>query len=219
MPVKSLNTVFLVLTLAGCVTVNVAVTFPAADLQMAADKIVGDIQEDTGESSSGRGSAGRAVLYACAGPLLLAQADEEPPEPGIDMTITNAKIDALKRRMTVRFPAVKALKNVGAVGEGLRGYLEIREQGFDVLALQQKGKAKRLLAAENQDRKALYLELLSANELPTERLPDLERIFARSWYRAAEKSWYLRKTKESWITKEQWQKEREEREAQEQKDG
>jgi len=53
----------------------------------------------------------------------------------------------IKERMRQRLPAINALKDQGVIGEDSQGYLQIR--GSDQ---SQKG----LLAAENQDRRAVY---------------------------------------------------------------
>jgi hypothetical protein len=58
-----------------------------------------------------------------------------------------AGADDIKERMRQRLPAINALKDQGVIGEDSQGYLQIR--GSDQ---SQKG----LLAAENQDRRAVY---------------------------------------------------------------
>lgn len=202
---------------AGCLTVNVVVSFPAARLQSAADEIVLEIQEEKDEATSGGDWTDDYVLYASNGPVLYAQAGGS----NIDIKVTNAKITASKRKMKQRFAAIKALKDRGAIGENLKGRVEIRNEGFGALSLQEKGKAKRTVSAENADRKALYMELLAANGIGKERMGDLEKIFSNSWYKAAEPTWFVRVggapeatdgrsmdvAPSEWITKVQWQKE------------
>ncbi|MFH0964753.1 MAG: DUF1318 domain-containing protein [Planctomycetota bacterium] len=196
------------LLLAGCLTVNVMVTFPAAAFQAAADQIVSEVQESPeGTNSRADGFEG-LVLYASASPVLYAAAGESA---SIDINISNAEIEAIKAQMKERFPAIKSLKDAGAAGENLRGYIEIRAEGLSSFSLEQKGEAKRTVAAENSDRKDLYLALLKANDIPPDRLSEVERIFARSWYKLAQDSWYVRRSPDFWYTKAEWQKEEDEK--------
>jgi len=207
---KSLPAVVLpVLLFAGCLTVNVMVSFPAAQLQAAADKIVSEVQKtDSGGTTSRANWTNGVVLYASLSDDLYVTASEESD---ININVTSAKIKALKDEMKQRFPAIKKLKDGGVIGENLSGYVEIRDEGFAGLGLKDKNEAKRTVSAENADRKALYLALLEANDIPEDRLPDLERIFAKSWYKESKGTWYVRKTKKEWYTKKEWQKEEDEK--------
>ena len=212
-----------VLALAGCLTVNVVLHFPAAQLQSAADEIVKEVQQEKDKAVSGEQWTDRYVLYASNGTELYAPAEDSD----IDIKVTNAKITALKGRMKERFAAIKGLKDRGAIGENLKGYVETRVEGFGSLSIQEKGQAKRTVAAENADRKALYLEMLAANSIGTERLGNLQKIFSSSWYRAARPTWFVRVddtaggpdgasldvAPRDWITKAQWEKEKRERES------
>ena len=215
---RSPSVILPVVLLAGCLTVNVMVSFPAAQLQAAADEIVSEVQQGVG----GEGVSWRTdwmddlVLYASASDDVYIQDEEDKSDIDIDINITSTKIKALKKEMTERFPEIKVLKDSGAIGENLQGYIDIREEGFADLDLRKKNEVKRTVTAENTDRKALYLALLEANKIPAERLPDLERIFARSWYKQSKDNWYVRKSKKEWYTKKEWQKEEDERKKKEQ---
>jgi len=222
-----LNLAAVVLAVAGCVTVNVVLQFPAAQLQSAADEIVEDVQQEKDEAASAEHWIDSYVLYASNGTELYAPAEDSD----INIKVTNAKITALKGRMKQRFATIKALKDRGAIGENLKGHVETRVEGFGSLSMQEKGRAKRTVAAENADRKALYLELLAANNIGKERLGDLQKIFSNSWYKAARPTWFVRVddaaeaaaaaedgvlldvAPRDWITKAQWEKEKRERES------
>ena len=210
MKTMSLGAPVLVIALAGCLTVNVMVTFPEAQLQSVADEIVEDVQQDESAASSHFNGKGGPILYASASPVLFAQAPAGEEGGDINITVSNAKIQALKKKMKARFPVVKTLKDKGVVGENLSGYLEIRKEGFDALPIVEKSRAKRAVKAENVDRKALYLAVLEANERLPEELKSMERVFARSWYTQSKDAWFVRKTAEVWITAKQWRKEQEE---------
>lgn len=56
-------------------------------------------------------------------------------------------LNAIKARINQRLPNLDRLKSSGAVGENLRGFLEIRGGGSD---------AANVVAAENADREVVY---------------------------------------------------------------
>ncbi|MEI7552111.1 MAG: DUF1318 domain-containing protein [Verrucomicrobiota bacterium] len=56
-------------------------------------------------------------------------------------------LGAIKARITQRLPSLDRLKASGAVGENLRGFVELRGGGSD---------AANVAAAENRDREAVY---------------------------------------------------------------
>lgn len=55
-------------------------------------------------------------------------------------------MQAIKQRMVERKPAIDALKNQGVIGEGMDGYLHIRQQA---------GNAAALVREENSDRRTV----------------------------------------------------------------
>lgn len=68
--------------------------------------------------------------------------------PVITPVLRAGSLDAVKQRMVERRPAIRALKDRGAVGENNRGYLEVR----GALSSSESG----VVSAENTDRKEAY---------------------------------------------------------------
>jgi uncharacterized protein YdbL (DUF1318 family) len=184
---------FLVLTLA-CVTVNVY--FPAAEVQDAADQIVGEIRGDqSSPSESGdvpHESRLRRMLLNL--PLFERQAYAEA-----DINVTTPNIRALKKSMKDRFASLKALFESGAVGEGNDGLVSVRS--LDGLSLKDKAGAKKLVKSENEDRKELYREIAEANDLGPDSASRISKLFANSWRKDSRDGWWVQKDDGSWIRK------------------
>ncbi len=165
---------FLVLALAvflvlSCVTVNIY--FPAAEAQKTAKEIVNEVRgvkvapEKTDQSP-------RSFFW-----VGVAHAGERALE------VSNATIRALKASIKERYPRLKPYLARGILGESLDGYLVLRsEKG---LGLREKALVRRLMKAENDDRKALYQAVAQALGVDQSQLPRLRRVFAREWQRTA----------------------------------
>ena len=63
------------------------------------------------------------------------------------LTVPNVQAANIKERMASRIPAINALKDKGVVGENNQGFLEFRKPDNG---------SKKLVADENNDRKAVY---------------------------------------------------------------
>jgi uncharacterized protein YdbL (DUF1318 family) len=183
----------LMLTLA-CVTVNVY--FPAAEVQDAADQIVGEIHggaSDSPETSAiPQESMLRKILQGL--PVLQRQAYAQA-----DINVTTPNIRALKQAMKERFGSLRPLYEGGVVGEGKDGLLVIRS--IDELGLKEKAQARKLVKAENEDRKELYSELAEANDIPPDLVSQISKLFANSWRKDAEKGWWIQNDDGEWIKK------------------
>jgi uncharacterized protein YdbL (DUF1318 family) len=154
----------------ACVTVNIY--FPAGEIQKAAEEIVDEARPEQKGSTLDRI---HLRWFTCLLPVLgsgLAWAQ-------MDIDISTPAIRALRASLAGRFDSLKGFYGRGALGENNQGYVEIRDQSG--LSLKEKAALRRLVDAENNDRKALYLEILKANNLEARFLPDIETIFANSW--------------------------------------
>lgn len=96
----------------------------------------------------------------------------------------------IKEQMLGRLPAINALKDQGIIGEDSQGYLQFR--GGDQ-------SQKALLAAENQDRRAVY-EAIAKNEgvqaalVGQRRAQQIEEIGkAGQWFLKAGGAWQQKK--------------------------
>jgi uncharacterized protein YdbL (DUF1318 family) len=86
----------------------------------------------------------------------------------------------------------------GAVGLTRDGYVALRDANAVPLAQRQQVNA--LVAAENQDRSALYREIARANGKP-EWENDIRTTFAQRWIDKAQGGWYFQNNAGAWTRK------------------
>lgn len=184
---------FCLILIMACVTVNIY--FPAGEIQKAADEIVDDVRQgQQGEKGSS--------LHQIRLQWLARLAPSLGPDfafAQVDIDISTPAIRTLKASLAGRFKSLKGFYNRGALGENNRGYVEIRDQSG--LNLKEKADLRKLVTAEKRDRKALYMEILKANNLETRFLPDVERIFANSWRKKAVQGSWIQKDDGTWVKK------------------
>jgi len=183
----------LLLTLA-CVTVNVY--FPAAEVQSAADKIVGEVRGTSSSSTESEAAPQESMLRRSLRSLMLFEGEAYAQA---DINITTPNIRALKESMKKRFESLKPLYEQGVIGETKDGLVSI--QSLDGLGLKEKADAKKLVEAENADRDNLYIEIVKANDLPSDSVPQIKELFANSWRKEAKKGWWIQKDNGDWIKK------------------
>lgn len=192
----------LLLFVTGCITVNVY--FPAAAAEQAADRIIREIygekleglqpsvpeQSDDQSSNETRVESGIAViLLEFIIPAAHAQAD---------IDISTPAINKLKASMTQRHNQLKPFYDTGAIGMDSRGLITLRDPKN--VAIKDRNTVNQLVAAENQDRNALYAEIARANGHP-EWENDIRSTFARRWVANAPGGWYFQDTSGSWKQK------------------
>lgn len=177
----------------ACVTVNIY--FPAGEIQQAAEEIVDEVRpEQPGEQGSFLDPVHLrwfTWLVPSLGPdVAFAQ---------VDINISTPSIRALRASLAGRFNSLKKFYKRGALGENNRGYVEIRDQSG--LNLKEKADLRKLAKAESRDRKALYTEILQANNLEARFLPEVEKIFANSWRKKAVPGSGIQKDDGTWVRK------------------
>jgi len=192
-PILVVMMTFLLLTLA-CVTVNVY--FPAAEVQNAADKIVDEIRGDVSTPSGSSAVPHESLLRRALRGLPLG---ERHAYAAADIDITTPNIRALKDSMKKRFESLVPLYDEGVIGEKNDGYLEARS--LDELDLKQKAEARKLIKDENSDREKLYLEIAEANNIPSNMVSDISKLFANSWRKDAKDGWWIQKDNGDWVKK------------------
>jgi uncharacterized protein YdbL (DUF1318 family) len=175
--------------IAGCITVNIY--FPAPEVRMAAEAIVeetwgeGNVAPPTAEpQSSWFDFLAPAPAYAQA---------------AADINVSTAAIRALKESIRVRAAQLKPWLGAGNVGIGGDGYLLLRD--MEGVALRDQATIRRLVEAENRDRRSLYAEIAKANDFGTDRIPEIEKIFAETWIDKAETGWWVQGAGSTWKQK------------------
>jgi uncharacterized protein len=195
--VKKLS-MLLAFFVSACVTVNIY--FPAAAVQRAADAIVNETWGGPGKEEPRPGPKPAPGDRGSLEPKIFAfafAADAYAQEP--DINVSNPSIRALKDSIRARSEAIKPFMDKGNVGINRDGLLTVRTT--DGLNLKERAEVQQLVEAENRDREALYAEIAKANNIPREKIPDIKRIFAKSWIDQARSGWWIQNADGSWTKK------------------
>ena len=179
-------------TLSACITVNIY--FPAPEVRKAAEQIV---EETWGEQSGVQPATPGTAPADTSWIDVLGPASAHAQD--VDVNVSTAAIRALKEAMKTRAEQLKPYLNQGQLGIGKDGMLVVRS--LEGVALREQATARRLIEAENADRKTLYKEIAQANKFGDERVDDIQRIFADTWIDKAEKGWWVQKADGSWAKK------------------
>ena len=172
---------------AGCGDVNITINFPAAAIEDRAAKDVAEMR--AGPESPDVDEDG------------FIQVDEKA---GIDIGKTNKEIDELKKRMKERFnKQLLPYYDSGNVGEKIDGFIALRDASG--LKLKVKAAVKKLVAAENKDREALYSLVAKLNKVPKE-TEKVARIYGKEWRKNAKDEHYVQNDKAEWMKKKDFDK-------------
>lgn len=180
--------VFTTLALAtACVTINVY--FPAAAAEKAADRIIEDVWQKPPAAPDAPAPAPRSALPARLAVALLdaivAPAAAQAQQPDID--IGSPEVQRLKASLQARFASLKPLLDSGAVGLTGDGRVALRDP--NAVPLPERNAANRLIAAENEDRAALYRAIAAANGQPQWE-GQIRAVFAQRWVAKASAGWW-----------------------------
>jgi uncharacterized protein YdbL (DUF1318 family) len=177
----------------------VNIYFPAAAIQKAADQIVDDVRkipeqkpEQSPEQKPDKSSILEQFRFVRFGPT-------EAQAAAVDVNVSTPAIRALKTSMTNRFPQLQPLYAKNAIGETNTGFVEARDTG--ALSLQEKAALSRLVDQENADRRALYNEIIKANNLQPAQLGEVQRLFANSWRDKSSPGWWIQQDNGQWVKK------------------
>ena len=114
-----------------------------------------------------------------------------------DLRVHTPTVDAIKASMHARHEQLFAYLDNGAIGLSMDGMVELRDAGAVPIAARQSLNA--LIAAENQDRDALYAEIANANGHP-EWKAEIRSTFAQRWIQRAHSGWWVM-TNNGWTQK------------------
>ena len=128
--------------------------------------------------------------------LVLTAADGALAQANLE--INTPAIAALKASMQQRHAQLAGFYARGAVGLTRDGGIALRDASAVQLA--QRQLANSLVAAENQDRAALYREIARANGHP-EWENDIRATFAQRWIGNARSGWYYQNAAGAWVRK------------------
>ncbi len=115
-----------------------------------------------------------------------------------NLEINTPAIAALQASMQKRHADLAPLYANGAVGLTRDGSVALRDA--NAVPLPQRQQVNGLIAAENQDRAALYREIARANGKP-EWEGDIRTTFAQRWIDKAQGGWHYQNTAGAWTRK------------------
>ena len=115
-----------------------------------------------------------------------------------DLEINTPAISQLKNAMQSRHSQLASHYASGAVGLTRDGLVALRDAAAVPLA--QRQAVNSLVAAENQDRQALYREIARANGHP-EWEEEVRTTFAQRWVQKAASGWWVQNHGGAWVKK------------------
>ncbi len=203
------------LTVISCVTINIY--FPAAAAEKAAEKIIDDVlhsddavpgdPEEKEKTSNDvqsfnfpkpqlhkeQWSAGDYILFPVIDFLFPSAYAGEA-----NISIDSPQIRSLRNSMEKRQSKLKPFYQSGAAGFTNDGY--IAAINSSALSVKQQSTLKKLIRAENDDRKSLYREIANANGHP-EWQQDIQQTFAKTWINKISGGWMYQKPDGKWVKK------------------
>ena len=105
-----------------------------------------------------------------------------------DLEVNTPGVNAIKQSMQARHAQLSPHYTSGAVGLTADGMIALRDAA--VVPLAQRQAVNALIAAENQDRTALYAEIANANNHP-EWQAEIRSTFALRWIQRAQPGWWV----------------------------
>lgn len=115
-----------------------------------------------------------------------------------NLDIGSPAISQLKSSMAQRHQQLEPLYASGAIGLARDGSVAVRDPSSIPLA--QRQGVTRLVAAENEDRSALYREIARANNNPGWEA-DIRATFAQRWIDRAPAGWWVQNATGAWQRK------------------
>ena len=116
----------------------------------------------------------------------------------MNLEVNTPALTSLRASMQQRHNQLAPLYASGAVGLTRDGGVALRDA--NAVPLAQRQQASALVAAENQDRAALYREIARANNHP-EWENDIRSTFAQRWIEKAQPGWYYQNGAGGWARK------------------
>jgi len=135
-----------------------------------------------------------ALLLQLAGYAALAL-----PQSQADLQINSPALTSLREGMRQRYrEQMRGYYTSGAIGLTHDGLVALRDA--NVVPLAQRQQVNALIAADNQDRLALYREVARANNHP-EWESEIRATFAKRWIERVPEGWYYQDANGIWIRK------------------
>ncbi len=189
----------MILAVAACVTINVY--FPEAAAERAVNEFVSSVNgnSDTAEPPLEGGETSSLLQPGNYFDPLMLLVPAAYAQQNIDININTAPIRAIQDRMRARQAnELKPFFEAGAIGYGNDAMVQVKNRS--AVGLADRNKLEQVVAAENQDRTAVYREIAVANGHP-EWEDDIRRLFADEWVKQAEPGWFYQNAPGEWLQK------------------
>ena len=115
-----------------------------------------------------------------------------------NLEVNTPAVAVLQASMQKRHAELASFYGNGAVGLTRDGFVALRDA--NAVPLAQRQQVNGLVAAENQDRSALYREIARANGKP-EWENEIRATFAQRWVDKAQGGWYYQNNTGAWTRK------------------
>ncbi len=115
-----------------------------------------------------------------------------------NLEINTPAVASLKASMQQRHAQLAGFYGGGGVGLTRDGNIALRDA--NAVPLAQRQQVNSLIAAENQDRAALYREIARANGKP-EWENEIRATFAQRWIEKAQAGWHYQNPSGNWVRK------------------
>ena len=167
----------------ACVTVNV--NFPESAVQKATDDYVKDLYRAKERGRAVPPAETAKPPQASVPPVVFKYLSEAflpeafAAESGFVFKVDSPASLKIRDRLAARLDEVIGEKKAGVLGESSDGWLVLKSpEKLKPLLLK---KIDKLVSDDNADRKELYGDVLKFNKVPSNRLIDIQKSFARSF--------------------------------------
>jgi len=203
----SLISLFTLLMMSACVTINVY--FPAAAAEKAADKLIQEVWEkkqdvevkEPEKLETMPSEAEQSQNQLSTSHIFLAKTLAfvvTPAQASANFNVSTPAIKALKARMKKRFKTLEPFYEKGAIGLTNDALILLRNPS--AVPLRQRNKIKTEVDSENEDRLALYQAIANANGHP-EWFAEIRSTFAKRWISNAKQGWWYQNNQGKWVQK------------------
>jgi uncharacterized protein YdbL (DUF1318 family) len=176
----------------ACITVNIY--FPAPEVRAAAEEIV---EETWGSNAATEPNSSLPAPPIASQPSLFRNLGVRAAyAQNADINVSTAAIRTLKASIKKRASQLKPHLTGGALGLDKSGMLKVRDLAG--LPIKEQAELRRLVDAENRDRRSLYEEIAAANDFGKDRVDDIQKIFADEWRDEAEPGWWIENDSGTW---------------------
>jgi len=184
---------------AACVTINVY--FPSAEAAEAADRIIDEVRgaNDASDESAARLSAParlRRSLTAFAASAL--DFVVPPAHAQVDFNASSPATRSLEASLKKRFSDLKPYYQSGAIGVTREATVAIRDR--NLIPLPERSRVLKLVADQNADWNALYMEIAKANNHP-EWESQIRSTFAERNVAKLDSGWWYQDSGGGWKQK------------------